>query len=133
MYRTLRRWRKALSLALLLLNVSGARVYASCSACEKSRTYFGPSLAFKMVARSIGYAAARQDWRSSAPNQLGEAKKHTHASDLAGLRRGGQAAPVALVPGAVVLLAALPRRAPPQTLQPLSVELGTAPPLHTRK
>lgn len=132
MIKAVRAYRRALALSLLVLNLSGGRVYASSDACDHTRVFYGPSLAFKMVAKSLGCAAAKAPWKRSPPRSLGERGKHLCACDLAALRGGSSTRPVALVPGSVITLAALPRRAPPQTSVPLSSELGTVPPLHTR-
>lgn len=133
MIRAVRKCRRTLSLSLLVLMMSGVRAHATNDACERSHVFYGPSLSFKMVAKSVGLAAARTPWRKKAPRSLGERLKKMSSSDLAALRTGGSITPVAVLPAATVLLAALPRRAAPQTLVPLSSELGTAPPLHTRK
>ena len=132
MLKTVRRCQRVFALSLLALNLSGGRVHAASDAFDRTRVYFGPSLAFKMVAKSVGCAAAHKPWTKRAPRSLGERRRMIRSSDLAALRSGGLSM-VAVLPPSTLTLAALPRRAPPQTLVPLSSELGTAPPLHTRK
>lgn len=133
MIKAVRRCQRVFALSLLALNLSGGRVYATSDACDRTHVYYGPSLAFKMVAKSVGCAAARSPWsRKKNPRSLGERLKKFRASDVAALR-SGTVSMIAVMPHSTVTLAALPRRAPPHTLVPLSSELGTAPPLHTRK
>jgi hypothetical protein len=133
MIKAVRRCQRVFALSLLALNLSGGRVYATSDACDRTHVYYGPSLAFKMMAKTVGCAAARAPWsRKKDPRSLGERLKRLRASDLAAVR-AARLSMVAVLPPSTVTLAALPRRAPPHTLVPLSSELGTAPPLHTRK
>ena len=128
-----RRYRKALTVSLLMVSLSGGRVYALTDACQQTRVFFGPSLAFKMVARSVGFAAERSPWKRPAPRSFGASRNRFSADDVAAVRFSSALAPVAIVPGAVITLAALPRCAPAQTLVPRTCDAGPTPPLHTRK
>ena len=88
------RYQKAIAVALLLLNVSGARVVAVCDACDHNRVFFGPTLSFRAIAKTI----TRQKWRQPSPHSLGAQTDKYSARDLETLQRSRLVVPVAVLP-----------------------------------
>jgi hypothetical protein len=93
-------YRKAMVVALLILNVSGARVVAVCDACEHSRVFFGPALSVRAIAKAVTH----QQWKQPAPNSLGEANVRYSAKDLEFLQSSRVVAPIAILPPVSITL-----------------------------
>ena len=96
------RYQKTIAVALLLLNVSGARVIAVSDACQHGRVYFGPTTSFKAIARLV----TRQEWRRSAPNSLGARANRYSSRDLETIQSRNVVIPVAILPPVDITLAA---------------------------
>ena len=96
------RYQKVIAVALLVLNVSGARVIAVSDACERSRVFFSPTLSFKAIARLV----TRQDWRQPAPHSLGARTDRYSARDLESVQRNSVTVPVAILPPVSITLGA---------------------------
>ena len=86
--------RKVIAVSLLALNVSGARVVAVSDACEHNRTFFGPTLSFKALARTVTH----QQWRQPAPHSLGERGVRYSSRDIEVVQRQSQILPIAILP-----------------------------------
>jgi len=105
----MRRYRKAISVALLLLNLSGARVVAVCEACGQSRTYFGPTRSFKAIAKTV----TRQQWGQRGTRSLGARTRHRSSRDVEAVQRQHCFATVPILrPASVVLDTGISRRPP---------------------
>ena len=100
--KTASRCQKTIAVALLLLNVSGARVIAVSDACQRSRAYFGPTLGFKAIARLV----TRQEWRRHAPRALGARANRYSSRDLETIQRSNVVVPVAILPPVDITLSA---------------------------
>jgi hypothetical protein len=96
------RCQKTIAVALLLLNVSGARVIAVSDACQHSRSYFGPTVGFKAIARLV----TGQGWRRSAPRSLGAQANRHSSRDLKTIQRSNVVVPVAILPPVDITLVA---------------------------
>ncbi|MBI5211199.1 MAG: hypothetical protein HY927_14600 [Elusimicrobia bacterium] len=85
----MRRYRKGIAVALLLLNFSGARVVTVSAACERSRSYFGPARGFKAIVKK----ALHQQRRDRAQRSLGASKRRS-SRDIEATTRSNAPAPV---------------------------------------
>jgi len=90
----LRRYRKSLTVALLMLNLGGARVVAVSDACEHNRVFFGPALSIKAIAKTITHQA----WKQPAPHSFGARTDRFSAQDMEFLQNKTQMATVAILP-----------------------------------
>jgi hypothetical protein len=98
--KMVRRFRKGLVLALLALNLSGARAVTVSGLCETNRVVFHPGLSFKAIAKTVTH----QGWKQRAPDSLGAHTKQYSARDLDSLRGDNRLAPIAVVSQTTVVL-----------------------------
>jgi hypothetical protein len=118
------RYQKAIAVALLTLNVSGARVVAVSGACEHSRVFFGPALSVRALVKVVTH----QQWKQSAPNSLGEANVRYSAKDLEFIQRNRVIAPVAVLPPVSITLGTERSRIRPSYAGRLPRDNSPAPP-----
>lgn len=90
-----------MSVALLLLNVSGWRVVTVRHACENSYNYYLPSSALEAIQKSL--VQDRQGGQDSR-HTLGRASRS--ARDLESLKNTDQAPPVVIRPAVAIAIAA---------------------------
>jgi hypothetical protein len=83
MTRMIRRQQRKIALALLLLNVSGARAISVSGPCERDHVFFSAGLGFKAVVKTV----ARREWKKAPPNAWGERTNRYKASDLETVKR----------------------------------------------
>ncbi len=80
----IRRQHRKIAIALLLLNVSGARAITVSDPCDNGRVFFSASLGFKAITKTV----LHQDWKKdSSQHALGERTKRFTANDMATIRR----------------------------------------------
>ena len=91
MTKLMRRQQKRIALALLVLNLGGARAVTVNDSCERCRSFFAPSLTYKAIAKSV----TRQEWKRSGQHALGERAHRSHTHDLEALRGGRVVAVIA--------------------------------------
>jgi hypothetical protein len=128
--RTLRLWQKAIAVTLLLLDLTGARVVAVSNACEGSRTFFGPALSFRAIAKVV----TGQDWRQKAPHSFGVETTRYSARDLEFVQRDDRPAPVNILPPINITLSTERSRNRPLYFWKLPSDLDPArsPQLHSK-
>ncbi|MDD5629753.1 MAG: hypothetical protein PHU21_11855 [Elusimicrobia bacterium] len=88
------RCKKAITVALLLLNLSGVRVVAVTRACEPSRSYFGPTVGFRALTKTV----LRQDWKHHGSRSFGSRLSRRSSHDLEVVRRDKPVSPLAILP-----------------------------------
>lgn len=89
-----RRCQKAITFALLLLNISGARVVAVTDSCEHCRSFFGPAASFRAIAKVVTH----QQWKRHAPHSLGARANRYSARDIEFVQRDDRPATVNILP-----------------------------------
>lgn len=89
-----RRYQKAITVALLLLNISGARVVAVTDSCEHCRSFFVPASSFRAIAKVVTH----QQWKRHAPHSLGARANRYSSQDLQTVRRERPVLPLAILP-----------------------------------
>ena len=112
----LRRQQRKIAIALLMLNVSGARAVVVSDSCQRCRTFYSSSLGFKAIAKTI----ARKEWKkTSNETRFGESHKHSHTRDLEATSRKLSVALVPVLPAVTVALESeSPRAGPPGSALP---------------
>ena len=108
MLKALWRWRKFLASALLLLDVTGARVIAVTSDGDTRQVYFTPDLACKALLSSV----AHRDWSRSGRSALGDQARRYQAQDLEKLDGCKRVVLAALPTGGVAIDSQRPRTGP---------------------
>ena len=118
------RYQKGIAVALLILNLSGARVIAVSDACERSRAFFSPALSFKAIAKAV----TRQQWKQSSPHSLGARAGRYSSRDLEFVQRNGVADPIAILPPVIIALGSEHFRNRPPSSWRLPLDNVPAPP-----
>jgi hypothetical protein len=110
MTNMVRRQQRKIAIALLLLNVTGARAIAVTDACDHSRVYYSATLGFKAITKAV----TRQQWKpSAAETSFGEKSTRYSARDLDFNRTGGRVVLVAVTsPVSTALDIKTPRAGP---------------------
>jgi hypothetical protein len=107
-----RRQQRKIAIALLLLNITGARAIAVTDAGEHSRVYYSATLGFKAITKAVTH----QQWKqSSSETAFGERSTRYSARDLDFNRAGGRVALVCVRPSVNFVLAIKSPRAGPLT------------------
>lgn len=93
MTNMVRRQQRKIAIALLLLNVTGARAIAVTDAGDHSRVYYSATLGFKAITKAVTH----QQWKqSSSETSFGEKSTRYSARDLDFNRTGGRVILVAV-------------------------------------
>ncbi|MBI5239904.1 MAG: hypothetical protein HY926_05490 [Elusimicrobia bacterium] len=98
--KTAGRYRKALILALLLLNTSGARVVSVTDVCQSSRVYFSPARSLRAIVKLV----SRRESRPRTPRAFGSAKSRYSSLEIERLCRDDRLAMVVILPPVHVVL-----------------------------
>ena len=80
---TRRRFQKAFTVFVILLDLVGARVITADDAGERSRIYFGPTLGVKAIAKAI----AGQPWKQHAAQSITDSSRRHSSRDIQTVRR----------------------------------------------
>jgi hypothetical protein len=94
MMQAVRKYQRKLAVALLLLNMSGARAITVCDACEHHRTFFSAGLGFKALTKKV----MRVERKKQTGNSFGERASRFCACDLSTVRREKAVAMVVTLP-----------------------------------
>jgi hypothetical protein len=125
----LRHYGKPMALAMMLVQVSGARIVNVIDPLAGSRTFFTAELGTK------GYlaAATKRDW-SKKRGPFVTAKRHS-ASDMDKVGKGGRVYPTPVLPLAGAVIAPPAARPGPLRTRRLPFEISPVQPphLHTKK
>lgn len=122
----LRRQQRKIAIALLMLNVSGARAVAVTDSCQRCRTFYSSSLSFKAIAKAV----TRQEWRQPAPHSFGERHIHFSTKDLEAMGRRLRVALVLATPPTSIALETQSARAGPAGVWALPTDLHPVQPPH---
>jgi hypothetical protein len=120
------RYKKAIAVALLLLDFTGARVVAVSDACEHNRVFFGPALSFRAIAKTVTH----QDWQQPSPRSFGERANHFSGQDMDVVRRESRVASVVILPSINIALGTERSRNRPLYVWKLPSDLHPVQPRH---
>ena len=116
----LRRHQRKIAIALLMLNVSGARAVTVTDSCQRCRTFYSASRGFKAITKTL----ARREWKkTSSETRFGESHKHSSTKDLEAMSRKLSVALVPVLPAVSVALKSDSPRAGPAGVWALPSDL----------
>ncbi|MBI3551162.1 MAG: hypothetical protein HY077_01485 [Elusimicrobia bacterium] len=97
MNKIMRAHQRLVAIVLLALHVGGARAIAVTDACERSRVFYGPSMSFRAVTKTVSVWASGKKWERRAPRSLGARGSRFTTLDLEWVRTPVRTAPIVLL------------------------------------